>query len=208
MMNILIIGSTGTIGRELVKQALANGHEVTALARDPSKIKYMEQGLKVAKGDVMDPASIEQVMPGQDAVLCALGAGGKGGVRAAGTRNIIGVMEKCGVRRLVCLSSLGVGESRANLNFVWKYLMFGLLLRAAYADHVAQESVVRNSNLDWTLVRPGAYTDGERTGNYRHGFSSTAKGLKLKIARADVADFMLNQLKDDSYRHMAAGISY
>lgn len=207
-MNILIVGSTGTIGRELVKQALAKGHEVTALARVPAKVHIHHHMLTVAQGDVMDPASLEQVMPGQDAVLCALGAGGKGGVRAPGTQNIIETMRKCGVRRLICLSSLGVGDSRANLDFFWKHVMFGLLLRAAYADHVAQEVVIRDSDLDWTIVRPAAYTDGERTGNYRHGFSATAKNLKLKIARADVADFMLKQLGDDSYLRMAPGISY
>ena len=156
----------------------------------------------------MDLVSIEQVMPGKDAVLSALGAGSKGDVRATGTRNIIKVMQKCGVQRLVCLSSLGVGDSRENLNFFWKYIMFGLLLRRAFADHVAQEHAIIESGLEWTIVRPGAYTDGDHTGVYRHGFSATATGLKLKISRADVADFMLNQLTDDSYIRMMPGISY
>lgn len=156
----------------------------------------------------MDQASIERVIPGHDAVISALGAGGKGGVRAAGTHNLIEVMQKCGVRRFISLSSLGVGESRQNLNFLWKYIMFGLLLRRAYADHVAQENYIKNSSLDWTIVRPGAYTDGERTGDYRHGFPASATDLKLKISRADVADFMLNQLTDDSYLRMTPGISY
>lgn len=207
-MNIVIVGSTGTIGRELVKQALARGHGVTAFAREPATLQIADQKLTVARGDVMEQASIERVIPGHEAVISALGAGGKGGVRAAGTRNLIEVMQKCGVRRLISLSSLGVGESRRNLNFLWKYLMFGLLLRAAYADHVAQEVHIKDSDLDWTIVRPGAYTDGERTGDYRHGFPATATGLKLKISRADVADFMLNQLSDDSYLRMTPGISY
>ena len=207
-MKILIVGSTGTIGRELVKQALARGHEVTAFAREPSKLQFTDQELIFAKGDIMDQASIEQVMPGKDIVLCALGAGSKGGIRASGTRNLIEVMQKCGVQRLVCLSTLGVGESRANLNFIWKYIMFGILLRRAFADHVAQEHHVQESRLDWTLVRPAAYTEGDRTGAYRHGFSASAKDLKLKISRADVADFMLNQLTDDCYIHMTPGISY
>ena len=207
-MNILIVGATGSVGRELVKQALAEGHTVTALVRDPSKLQLDHPGLRLAVGNVLIPASIEQVMPGQDAVLCALGAGGKGGVRAAGTRILIEVMRKCGVRRLICLSSLGVAESRANLNFFWRYIMFGLLLRRAYNDHTAQESIIRNSDLDWTIIRPGAYTDGDSTGEYRHGFPATSRDLKLKIARADVADFMLNQIGNNSYLRMAPGISY
>ncbi len=207
-MNIVIIGSTGSIGRELTKQALARGHRVTALARDPVKINIENQLLTVSRGDIMDHASIERVMAGQDAVISALGAGSKGGVRAAGTRNLIEVMQKCGVRRFVSLSSLGVGESRRNLNFLWKYIMFGLLLRRAYADHVMQEEHIKNSDLDWIIVRPAAYTDGEQTGDYRHGFPATATDLKLKISRADVADFILNQLSDNSYLRMTPGISY
>jgi uncharacterized protein YbjT (DUF2867 family) len=207
-MNILIVGATGSVGRELVKQALAEGHMVTALVRDPSKLQLDHPGLRLAVGNALIPASIEQAMPGQDAVLCALGAGGKGGVRAAGTRILIEVMRKCGVRRLICLSSLGVAESRANLNFFWRYIMFGLLLRRAYNDHMAQESIIRNSDLDWTIIRPGAYTDGDSTGEYRHGFPATSRDLKLKIARADVAEFMLNQLGNNSYLRMAPGISY
>ena len=86
--------------------------------------------------------------------------------------------------------------------------MFGLLLRRAFADHIAQEDRVRASSLDWTIVRPGAYTDGDRTVDYRHGFPASASNLKLKVSRADVADFMLKQLTDDSYLHRAPGISY
>jgi nucleoside-diphosphate-sugar epimerase len=137
-----------------------------------------------------------------------LGAGSKGTVRAAGTRNIIQAMQNRGVRRLVCLSTLGVGDSWDNLNWFWKRLMFGLLLRRAFADHVAQERYVTESGLDWIIVRPGAYTDGDRTGAYRHGFSATATGPKLKISRADVADFMLKQLTDDRYLHATPGLSY
>ena len=86
--------------------------------------------------------------------------------------------------------------------------MFGLLLRPAYADHISQESYVTQCRLDWTIVRPAAFTDGERTGQYRHGFSGTDKTTKLKISRADVADFMLKQLTDEMYLHKTPGLSY
>ena len=86
--------------------------------------------------------------------------------------------------------------------------MFGLLLRDAYADHQAQETLVQESGLDWTIVRPGAYTDGPATGAYRHGFPPTEHGLKLKISRADVADFLLRQLTDPGYLHQAPSLSY
>jgi Putative NADH-flavin reductase len=86
--------------------------------------------------------------------------------------------------------------------------MFGIFLRAAYADHVSQENYVKQSRLDWIIVRPGAFTDGKRTGEYRHGFPGTDKTTKLKISRADVADFMLKQLTDDTYLHKTPGVSY
>ncbi|MDH3465564.1 MAG: SDR family oxidoreductase [Gammaproteobacteria bacterium] len=207
-MKVLIIGATGTIGRELVSQALARGHEVTAFARDPSKLSPAAPASTVAQGDALDPASIESHMPRHDAVVIALGAGSQGRIRSQGTQHVIQAMKNHGVRRLVCLSSLGVGESSGNLNFFWKYIMFGLLLRRAFADHVLQEEYVRQSGLDWTIVRPGAYTDGELTKSYRHGFPADARGLKLKVSRADVAHFMLEQLDDDRYHLKSPGISY
>jgi putative NADH-flavin reductase len=164
--------------------------------------------LKVVQGDVMDFPSVEKAVHGQDAVLCSLGAGIKGTVRSEGTRNIIRAMEKTGVRRFVCQSTLGVADSWANLNFFWKYIMFSGLLRQAYADHVRQEDIVKQSHLDWTIIRPGAFTDGKRTGKYRYGFPGTDKTIKLKISRADVADYMLKQLTDDTYLYKTPGLSY
>ncbi len=207
-MKLLIFGSTGSIGRLLIKQALEQGHTLTAFTRDATKVNIKHNNLQVTRGDVMDPASVERAIKGHEVVLCSLGAGRKGTVRSEGTRNIISSMEKVGVRRLICQSTLGVGDSWGNLNVFWKYIMFGLLLRPAYADHVSQEDYVRQSRLDWTIVRPGAFTDGERTGKYRHGFPSTDKTAKIKISRADVADFMLKQLIDDTYLHKTPGLSY
>lgn len=207
-MKLLIFGSTGSIGRELLKQALEDGHTVTAFARDPSKLDIKHHNLTVVQGDVMEFPSVEQAVQGQDAVFCSLGAGRRGTVRSEGTRNIVRAMEQAGVRRFICQSTLGVGESWDNLNVIWKYVMFKGLLRQAYADHVSQEDCVKQSHLDWTIVRPGAFTDGNRTGEYRHGFPGTDRSAKLKISRADVADFMLKQLTDDTYLHKAPSLSY
>ena len=116
-------------------------------------------------------------------------------------------MKQHGVDRLIVQSTLGAGDSRPALNFYWKRIMFGLLLRPAYADHQLQEEIVANSGLNWTLVRPSAFTDGPATNKYRHGFSPSVKGLALKIARADVAGFMLRQLTDRTYLRRAANLS-
>jgi putative NADH-flavin reductase len=207
-MKIIIFGATGSMGRQVVNQALAQGHLVTAFVRDAAKLGISHHNLQIATGDVMDPVSVKNAIHGHDAVLVSIGAGRKGTVRSEGTRNVINAMESAGVRRLVCQSSLGVGDSRSNLNAFWKYIMFGLLLRPAYKDHGRQEQHVRQSNLDWTIVRPGAFIDGELTGQYRHGFSSKDKTTRLKISRNDVADFMLKQLFEHKYLHRSPGLSY
>jgi putative NADH-flavin reductase len=209
-MKLLIFGSTGGTGRELLKQALAQGHSVTAYARNPAKIDDIKHAsLRVVRGDVLDPAIVESAVVGQKAVLSTIGAGAvRTTLREDGTRNIVEAMEKTGVRRLICQSSLGVGDSRANLPFFTKYIIVSVFLRHAFADHERQEAVVKKSSLDWTLVRPPHLTNGPRTGAYRHGFTTTDTRIKGKISRADVADFMIKQLTDDTYIHQTPGVSY
>jgi len=207
-MKLVIFGSTGNTGHQLVLQALEQGHTVTAFARNPAKLEIEHANLTAVQGDALDSASVEKAVDGQDAALCSLGAGAKGTIRSEGTRNIVRAMEKAGVSRFICQSTLGIGNSRANLDFFMKHIMFGFLLRRAYADHVSQEDYVKESRLDWTIVRPAALTDGNRTGVYRHGFPGTDKTIKGKISCADVADFMLKQLTDRTYLHETPGLSY
>ncbi len=194
----------------MVRLGLDYGHTVTAFARDSAKLADMRSDqLRVVQGDVLDPSKVLEGVAGQEAVLSAIGAGrARTRLREYGTSNIIDAMEKAGVRRLVSLSSLGIGDSRSNLPFVLRYVIFPTLLRHTMADHERQERVVRQSNLDWTIVRPSYLTDGPLTGTYLHGFSVTERNLKGRIARADVADFMLKQLEDNRYVHETPGLSY
>ncbi|NJN71590.1 MAG: SDR family oxidoreductase [Limnothrix sp. RL_2_0] len=209
-MKVVIFGATGTIGRQVVTQALAQGHEVTAFARHPEKLEIQQANLQLFAGDVMDSLMVEKAIAGQDAVVCVLGSGKKlsGHVRSEGTRNIIQAMEKIGVRRLICQSTLGAGDSWSNLDFYWKYVMFGFILRKVFADHLIQEKLVEESNLDWTIVRPGAFIDGDRTGEYRHGFAANDREITLTISRADVADFLLKQLTTQTYLGKTPALSY
>jgi putative NADH-flavin reductase len=212
-MKLLIFGAAGGTGRHLVEQALEQGHDVTAFVRNPAKPGTAHTRLKVAQGDAMNAAAVEGVMPGHDAVLCALGSPAlkTGAVRSAGTRNIVAAMEKAGVQRLVCLSSLGCGDSRAALDaapFFSKYIVVPLFLRRVFVEHERQEECIGRSRLDWTSVRPGHLTDGPRTGVYRHGFPPADRSIKVSVSRADVADFMLKQLTDDTYLRKTPGLSY
>lgn len=208
-MKVIVFGATGSIGRHIVTQALSQGYKVTAFIRNPDKLKGLPySGLTLYKGDVLSPKHVMEAVKDHDAVFCALGAGRKGLVRAEGTRNIIIAMQEQGVKRLVCQTTLGAGDSWENLNFFWKRIMFGWFIKEAFKDHELQEKYIRESRLDWTIVRPGAFTDGPVTGSYRHGFSSDDKKVKLKISRADVADFMLKQLGTDIYLHKTPGLSY
>lgn len=207
-MKLIIFGATGTIGRHLVDRALQEGHRVMAVSRKPAALKLDHGNLIRLAVNALDRGAVTDAVQGADAVLIALGAGRKGKVRSLGTKHVIDAMERHGVRRLVCETTLGAGESRAQLTFFWKHIMFGLLLREAYADHPAQEALIKKSRLDWVIVRPGAFTNGPATGIYKHGFPPTEKNLKFKISRADVAAFMLRQLTDDTYLRRPCGLSY
>jgi putative NADH-flavin reductase len=209
-MKLIIFGSTGGTGRELLKQALEQGHDAVAYARNPARIDDIKHAnLQVVRGDVLDPAAVESAVAGQEVVLSTIGAGaGRTTLREDGTRNIVEAMERTGVKRLISQSSLGVGDSRANLSFFTKYVIVAVFLRHAFADHERQEAIVKQSSLDWTIVRPPHLTDGPHTGAYRHGFPTTERRITGKISRADVADFMLKQLTDDTYLHQTPGVSY
>lgn len=208
-MNLLIIGSTGGTGRELVKQGLEQGHQVTAFARTPSKLGISHANLRVALGDVTNYSSVETATTGQDAVLCALGTKEirKNTIQSDGTRNIIKAMRSKGVKRLVVETSLDVGDSRGQLGFFFAHVIRATLLRNIFDDKERQEQIVRESQLDWIIVRPAMLNDGPQTGQYRAGFSASDK-VTRKISRADVADFMLKQVISNQYLRQTPGLSY
>lgn len=206
-MKLIIFGATGSVGTLLVQQALQQGYTVTAFTRNTDKLSAIShERLSVFKGDLFNPADVDRAIAGQDAVLCVIGDGNKGTVRSQGTKNIIAAMKNNGVKRLVCETTLGLGDSKGNLNLMWK-ILFGIFLRKAFKDHEMQEQHVFGSRLDYTIVRPSAFTDGDVTGAYKVGFDSRAKGLTLKIARADVADFILKQVNTDRFLNRAVSIS-
>ena len=199
-MKILILGSTGDTGQELVKQALSQRHEVTALVRNVSKLRIHNDKLSIVTGDVMDRNILMKAVEGKEAVLSALGTG-----KSLKSRNLISnavsllipIMTEQNVRRLIFLSAFGVGDTLKQASLIQR-IAFGLFLKNIYADKVKGDEQIKMSSLDWTLVYPVLLTNKPYSGKYRAGEKFQMKGMP-KISRADVAHFMLRQLTDDAY---------
>lgn len=206
---IVIFGATGGTGQQLVKQALEQDDYVTAFVRNPDKLNYSHKNLTVLKGDVLNVEDVNNAIQNQDVVMCSLGmpAFDKSSLRTDGTKNIIRAMKNHGVDRLICQSSLGFGDSKDVLPWHMKYIIVPLILKNAFKDHECQEAIIAESNLNWTIVRPGNMTNGKKTSRYKFGFNALDK-IKLKISRADVADFMLRQINNTLHLHQKVGISY
>lgn len=184
---------------------------MTAFARTPSKLDMKHERLTIVRGDVMDPASVETAVRGQDAVLSALGHKRffyPTRILSEGTRNVIRAMEKESVRRFVCETSLGIGDTWGRMGLYYTLFVGNFILPLYFFDKVRQERAIRQSSLDWVIVRPGALTNGRKRGVYRHGPRVGSWLWTVRISRADVADFMLNQVTSDAYLRQSPGVSW
>lgn len=208
-MNVIVFGATGTVGRLAVEDLLKAGHPVTAFARSPKKLNLSDPKLRLVAGDAMKLAEVTDAVAGHEAVVVTLGAGmsRKSKIRSQGTMNVIKAMQTHGVRRLIAQSTLGARDSWPTLNFWWKRVMFGALLAPVFRDHELQEQLVEASGLDWTIVRPGAFTDKATERAVIEDVPNTARGLDLKIARRELARFLTRQLSDRQYVGRAVGLS-
>jgi putative NADH-flavin reductase len=212
-MNILIIGATRGIGRRLVEQALDKGHTVTTLVRrDPRRLDIQHERLKALKGDILDAASVEQALAGQDAVCSTIGvtpleAFKTVTVFSEGTKNMLEAMKKTGVRRLICITGIGAGDSKGHGGFLYDKLLLPLPFKKIYDDKDRQEALIKASDVDWVIVRPGFLTNGPETGKYRA--LTDLEGVTAgKISRADVAHFMLNELDYNKFLRQTPLITY
>jgi putative NADH-flavin reductase len=207
-VKVLILGATGATGRILMGAALARGYEVTALARNPSAVAPEDHRPRVLEGNALDASSVEAAVAGQDAVLSALGTRSTRPTTlfSESTHNVIGAMDKHGVRRLVCITGVGAGDSKGHVGFLYDRIILPFIVKNVYEDKERQEEAIKRSNLEWVIVRPAQLTDEPAKGEYRVflGGSYTA----TKISRADVAAFMLAQLTDDTYVRKMPVISY
>lgn len=208
-MNLLIVGATGGTGQQLVAEALERGHQVTALVRRAPRAE-LRLGLTPVVGDVLDPASLDRAMPGQEAVLSALGHKrwlGPSSTLSKGTRNLIEAMGRHGVQRLLCETALGISDAWWQMGLYYTLFVRPVILPFYFWDKVRQEAVIRASDLDWTIVRPGMLTNGPKRGQYRQGPQVGHWLRTVRISRADVAAFMVDQLTDRRYVRATVGIA-
>ncbi|MCY4660241.1 MAG: NAD(P)H-binding protein [Acidobacteria bacterium] len=201
-MKLIVFGATGKTGQHVWRNALEQGHDVTAFTRSPHKTEGA--GLRVAQGNVFDAAAVADAVAGHDAAIVALGSTGLRDrtTLATGTRNVVDGMTRHAVERLVVLSAAGVGESWGQVPLLAR-VMFGTLLRNILADHTAQEALVRASALDWTLVRAAILHDGHAG----HDITATNTGKMDRIARADLAAFLVQEASDGAYRRQAIAVT-
>ncbi len=206
---VLIVGATGGTGRHLLEQALARDLEVTVLIRDPRALASDHPRLRVVVGDVLDPAAVDEAVCGQDAVLCALGHRRffpPSRVLSEGTRNLLRAMEGYGVRRFVCVTSLGLGDSAGRLGLAYTLVVIPFVLPFYFWDKARQERLIEAGRAAWVIVRPGGLTDGPGRGDRRAGRDVGSFFETVRVPRADVAAFMLDQLTDDTWLGAAVGI--
>jgi putative NADH-flavin reductase len=215
VMNIFIAGANGGIGRRAVEQALQAGHRVTALVRDPAKLPLVHPNLTIVKGDIMQPETFAHQMEGQQVVLSALGVSGgllsdkPTTLYSQGNANLLKAMEQYSVKRFVCISASALDISPVipwYFRLAAKYIV-QKLLKHMYADLRQMESIVKVSKADWTIIRPPQLTDGPLTGNYRMAVNQFLKNC-LKISRADVAHWMLNNLYNETTYRATVEIAY
>lgn len=197
-MKLLILGGTGATGKHLVTQALAAGDHVRAIVRDPARMAVSNPSLEVVKADVTSASELAGALDGRNAVVSALGPRKNADpICAHVAKPLVEAMNRAGVKRLVWLSAGGVGDSAVGItkgSFVFGRIIMPLFLRKPYANHLVAEEIFRASDLEWTVVRPVQLVD-EPTGRTPAACAPDEKPGALKIARADVAAFMLNDLK-------------
>jgi putative NADH-flavin reductase len=209
-MKLIIFGASRGVGRSLVELALAQQHQVTAFVRNRSSLDLNNSLLTVIAGDVTNAAHVKQAIKGQEMVFCTLGQDTRGATTlySVAAHNITQAMNEQGIRRLMFLSNFGVlGETASTFRTFSTVSLAKLLLRDTLADHRRALNEIQKYSWEWMAVRPMKLTDGERTGQYRIALEGLPEGGTY-ISRADVADFMLKQVKNDEYVHTVPALAY
>jgi putative NADH-flavin reductase len=202
MARVLIIGASKGIGLETTRQALEAGHRVRAFARSAADIGISDPKLEKVRGNALRESGVIAAVTGMNAVIQVLGVG-LGDLFlpvhlfSDATRLLLAAMQAQGVKRLICVTGFGAGDSRASINCL-QILPFRFFFGRAYDDKDVQERLIKDSALNWTIARPGVLTNGSRTGRYKV-LKEPSEWRNGTISRADVADFLVQQIEDQAY---------
>jgi putative NADH-flavin reductase len=200
-MKIVVFGASRGVGLNVVEQALAAGHIVTAFVRSPEKFTVKHANLTVFQGNSMDAEAVEKAIAGQEAVVSALGPTRSpvAGMMETSAKNIVAGMKKHGVRRLVSTTGAGVRQPEDQPKYADHAISFllNLFAKDVILDSAANVKIIQESDLDWTVVRFPRLLDGAHTGKYRVGYVGKDSGTQL--SRADGADFVLKELVEKKW---------
>jgi putative NADH-flavin reductase len=205
-VHVLIIGASKGIGLETTLQALDAGHNVRAFARSAATIGLSNSRLEKVRGDALKAEDVATALIGMDVVIQTLGVGLSDLFRPVhlfsdATRVLVPAMKTRGVKRLICVTGFGAGDSRASISWIQR-LPFQIVFGRAYEDKSLQELLIEESGLDWTIARPGVLTGGPRTGRFKI-LSESSLWRNGIISRSDVAEFLVRQIEDQTYVRQA-----
>ena len=208
-MKVLVLGATGSVGQHILRLGIERGHELTALVRNPEKLKSWERRVRVVKGDALDKDSVEQAVRGQEAAIYAIGIKtiGRTTLFSESARILIDAMERNRVKRLVCITGVGAGETKGHGGFLYDRILFPLVTKRVYADKEVQETLIQKSPLDWVIVRPAVFREGGPSGKLEA--VTDVRGVTLtRVSRVEVAAFVLDQLTDVRYLRRAVFVGH
>lgn len=203
-MRLLVLGATGRVGRRVVDQALTRRHQVTVLVRSPGTLGAVATLVKVVPGDALDADAVRSAVAGQDAVLYVLGAGNvrRTTLFSESTRILLHQMEHARVRRLVCVTGVGAGETKGHGGFLYDRILYPLFTKGVYADKDGQEALIRQSQTEWTIVRPAPFR--KRTHGPLRVETNVAGIVLRRISLQEVATFLLDEVEHG--RHIGRAV--
>jgi putative NADH-flavin reductase len=210
MKKIALFGATGKTGQQFLQLALAKNYPVKALVRNPAKLGQQHPNLEVVQGDVLNPTDVERTVQGTDLVVSLFGQvkGSPKNLQTEGTRHIVEAMKKQGIRRIISLSGGGLPypEDKPKIPDHLIRLLMRVVVPDLLTDAKQHAEVLRQSGLDWTIVRGPRLTDAEKKGRYRVGWVGV--NASTQIGRADFAEFILQQVEEEQFVHQMPFVSY
>lgn len=210
-LNILLIGANGGIGKEAVKLALEAGHRVTALVRNPANVSTIHNNLQVVQGDIRQPETFEGYLDDKDAIISAIGENmdKPTTLYSEGNNNLLTAMKKKGVTRAFFISASAIEISPVQpflVRLATKYIV-QKLFGHGYADQRIMEKLIKESEINWTIMRPPRLTNKPVSGHYRFAVNCFLKNC-LTISRADVAHFMIHNIMNEAIYKATVEIAY